>query len=589
MSRNKLLVSSLMLALSFTAKAQTSSIHFGAKDNWFLERLEIKAGTNNDLNLSTVKPYLRKPYVEVADSLRALLIDGKNPANLTPIDQYNLNRFQSNNKEYSRYTNDDFKDWKNEKKFLRAFFPTKGNAIEINENDFFMTVNPVFGGQIGKETDNDKRMFLNTKGLAIRGLIAKKIAFDLFVTDNQERGPMQFRQMQAMYHQVPGAGYFKRFNQSADDFMINGDGASVYTGAVDYLESRGSVSTNVTKYVNLQFGYDKNFIGDGYRSLFLGNFSNNNLFFKINTRIWKLNYTNLFMELNPSFTRAGDRLLDKKYATMHHLSVNVTKWLNVGVFESVMFGRYNRFDFSYMLPVIFYRSIEQQNGSPDNANVGFNFKANIAQSFQVYGQLMLDELNIKEITKDRTWWGNKNGTQLGIKYVDVAKIKNLDLQLEWNRVRPYTYSHRDSTSNYIHYNMPMAHPLGANFNEVIGVLRYQPMNKLYLTAKVIAYKQGVDTMGTNYGSNPNKPYNGSNRTPILYNGTMQNTYGYQVGTGVLRQTAFASFLASYELFENMFVELNASYRRFKQSNVTTSNTNFNVGLRWNIGRREYDY
>ena len=52
------------------------------------------------------------------------------------------------------------------------------------------------------------------------------------------------------------------------------------------------------KYIDVAFGYDKNFIGNGYRSLFLSDFSNNTLFLKLNTRIWKFNYQNLFMELH---------------------------------------------------------------------------------------------------------------------------------------------------------------------------------------------------------------------------------------------------------------------------------------------------
>ena len=42
----------------------------------------------------------------------------------------------------------------------------------------------------------------------------------------------------------------------------------------------------------------------------------------------------------PEFHKPGrDTLIDRKYAAMHHLSMNVTKWLNIGLFESVIFGR----------------------------------------------------------------------------------------------------------------------------------------------------------------------------------------------------------------------------------------------------------
>ena len=140
--------------------------------------------------------------------------------------------------------------------------------------------------------------------------------------------------------------------------------------------------------------------------------------------------------------------------------------------------------------MIFYRSIEQQNGSFDNSVAGLNFKANVKKQFQVYGQFLLDEFNLTEIRKGSGWWANKFGLQLGAQYVDAFGLKNLDLRLESNRVRPFTYSHRDSVANYTHYNQPLAHPLGANFQEWIGIARYQPTGKLMLQGKILYYNQG---------------------------------------------------------------------------------------------------
>ena len=64
-------------------------------------------------------------------------------------------------------------------------------------------------------------------------------------------------------------------------------------------------------------------------------------------------YQNLFLELTPQYQRGADQQLPHKYATIHHLSVNATRWLNIGVFESVVFGRANRYEFSYLNPIIF--------------------------------------------------------------------------------------------------------------------------------------------------------------------------------------------------------------------------------------------
>jgi hypothetical protein len=149
--------------------------------------------------------------------------------------------------------------------------------------------------------------------------------------------------------------------------------------------------------------------------MFFSDAGNSNLFLKLNTRIWKINYQNLFMELHAAEIPGGDKLLPKKYAAMHHLDVSVNKWLNIGLFEGVVFGRRDRFDFGYLNPIIFYRSIEQQNGSFDNSVAGLDVKANLAKKIQLYGQLSLDEFLLSEIKKNRGWWANKWGIQIGAK------------------------------------------------------------------------------------------------------------------------------------------------------------------------------
>ena len=119
------------------------------------------------------------------------------------------------------------------------------------------------------------------------------------------------------------------------------------------------------------------------------------------------------MELTPQYTRGADRRLPHKYATMHHLSVNATRWLNIGVFEAVIFDRQDRYEFGYLNPIIFYRQVERAMGSPDNVNLGFNFKAMAAKHLQFYGQILLDEFRAKELFGGNGWWGNKFGIQAG--------------------------------------------------------------------------------------------------------------------------------------------------------------------------------
>lgn len=561
----------VFLVLSFFSAAQSSYLQQQSKHLHFIDRLEIRTGSISDLNFTTTRPYDRRYAVEwlgaKADSMlkiTPLFYNTDTALKLSKADQYNLRSLYLNNQEWIK---GDRSTFNSKKPLLKNFYKTPASFIEKYGDDFFIAVNPMISYRQSVELNNTaQNTFINQRGLNVRGGIGNRVGFSAMVMDVQERGPLFVQNWIDSLQAVPGANFYKTFKQTG----------------VDYFDARGSFTFKAAKYINFQIGYDRNFIGNGYRSLMLSDFGGNQLFVKLNTRIWKFNYQNLFMELHSGAkSNNTNNLVPKKYAAMHHLSMNLLPWLNVGVFESVVFGRKDRFEFGYMNPVIFFRTIEGNLGSSDNAMVGADFKANLLKKVQVYGQLLLDEFNFSEIRKDKTWWGNKTGTQLGIKYIDVANVNNLDLQVEWNRVRPFTYSHFDSVSSYTHYNQPLAHPLGANFNEIIAVVRYQPIGKLNLTGRLIYWQQGLDSAsGRNSGADI-----------FRLNTDMRNSnYGYSMLNGVKSTGVNMSFLASYEIYENIFIDANLLFRRFTRGSEAAQNTTMlGLGVRMNLWFREYDY
>jgi hypothetical protein len=198
--------------------------------------------------------------------------------------------------------------------------------------------------------------------------------------------------------------------------------------------------------------------------------------------------------------------------------------------------------------------------------------------------LLIDEFILHQILHySDGYWANKQGLQLGIKYINAFMVKNLDLQLETNIVRPYTYQHDDSLDNYSNYNQPLAHPLGANFYEFIGILRYQPVYRWNIEGKVIFYRQGLDSAGVNFGGNVLEDYN-----------TRPRDYGFQIGSGIPANCVNASVLASWQWKENLFLDLSAQYRRYSVNDPTNTYHSSNAtmvtaGVRINMFRRQYDY
>lgn len=552
----------LILLAPCSVSAQSAYLSQDNKHRQLLDRLEIKL-RSPQLQVSTVKPFSRRLAAEVAEGADS--VAGAAAVSLSEVDRYGIGQVLMNNSEWVK---GDKSAFASNRPLWNTIYRNKANFFEVDEKDFFLAVNPVLQLQQSLEQHNTERIFLNARGVDIRGMIARRVGFYTSVVEHLERAPSFVQDRVTAFRAVPGAGRFNKYKQTG----------------WDYSDARGGIMFNAAGYLDFQFAYDRNFIGNGYRSLFLSDGGMNYLFLKINTRIWKLNYQNIFMELNPQFpasVRNSDQLLDKKYATVHHLSLNATKWLNLGLFEAVVFGRKNHFDFSYLNPVIFLRTAEKQNNSPDNGLVGFDFKANLARRMQLYGQLIFDELVIKELTAGNGWFGNKFGVQLGAKYIDAFKVNNLDLQAELNLVRPFTYSHYDSSAGYSHYNQPLAHPAGANFIEAVGIIKYQPLPRLNASARLIAWKQGVDTGSSNFGGNIFKLYN-----------TRQADYGYTLPSGVGAAGLNAQLLVSYELRENLFLDASWLIRRWKTDGDVYAPDNTHMltaGLRLNMFRRQYDY
>ncbi len=347
----------------------------------------------------------------------------------------------------------------------------------------------------------------------------------------------------------------------------------------------GYLSYSPNKIFNFQIGRDKHFWGDGYRSLFLSDYSNNYFFGKITTNVWRLKYVSLY-SMNKDLTQSnGIKNNDlNKFGTFHYLSWNVCKRFNLGVFESIVWQgrdsvRNRGFDANYLNPVIFFRPTEYSLGSSDNAFLGLSFKWNMWKKNVMYGQVLLDEFLLKEVKARTGWWANKQAVQMGLKFYDAFKVKNLFVQGEINYVRPYTYSHGSVQQNYGNYNLPLAHPLGANFAEFVGIINYTH-NKWRFEAEGMYAVYGLDSSSGSYGKN----------IFISYFKRLKD-YGNYTTQGLRTSLMFASFNASYLILPsiNLRAELGAIARIEENTKQTLNTATVFISLKTNLFNMYHDY
>jgi hypothetical protein len=563
----------LIVCFPFLIHAQSNFAPLNESYYHWIDRYEIKSGKVLPQVFTSVKPYKRSEIVSFADSVNQMGLF------TSATDKFNLEYLNNDNWEWSRAETSDSR-----KPFLKHLYKKKSDFLYADIPDFDLHVSPVLYVGGGKDSRTEETLFINTRGVEVRGMIDRKLGFYTYLSENQTQLPLYVSETVqndtslSFYPVIPHEGFWKDFKENQ---------------GYDFFQARGYITFEATRHINLQFGHDRFNIGNGYRSLIYSDYAPPAWFLKGNLKIWKLNYFYLLNQFTADVSGNSGGLTSvsggypQKFMALHHISINIGKKFNLGLFESVVFNSDGSGDFriDYLNPVIFYRAIEQQNGSSDNVLLGLDFKWNAIQKIQVYGQLVLDEFLLENIKEGNGWWANKWGVQFGAKYVDAFGVPNLDFQVETNIVRPYTYSHSTKYGSYSNYNQAVAHPLGANFSEYIGIMRYQPFPRLNITGKLIYFNKGRDTDDYNFGGD------------ILKNNRYRKTYssdpnfGNTLSQGVTNTVLYGSLLTSYQVKHNLFIDATLLLRK-SESDVPVFDTNSivtSLALRWNIAARHYEF
>ncbi len=458
------------------------------------------------------------------------------------------------------------------------------HLVQVQGDDYWFTFDPIFDLQAGKDNAADfSTTFNNTRGVYIQGGLGKQFSFSTSFYESQGRFAHYINNYAESLRAfgpdpaiIPGRGIGKRFKKDAYDYPV----------AEAYL------SYTPNKFINIQFGHGKNFIGDGYRSLLQSDVSSPSTFLKLNTKFWKIKYTNTWMwlrDVRPEVVQ--DKAFLTKYMANHYLSWNVSKRFNLGLFESVMWTNSNDrgFDINYLNPLIFFRALEFETGQgAGNALIGLSGKYKLSNNANIYSQFILDEFSLNDITGGKKSWKNKYGYQIGLKYFNAFKIDNLLFQMEYNRVRPYTYSHNTIVLNYAHDNQSMAHLWGSNFSETILIGRYH-YNRWFADAKIVFGKKGFDFNDDvddfSYGGDIYRNYNERpfDSGVTVGQGNTTNIFHFELQSGyVLNPTTNLKLFAyvSYRDF-NPDADTAAS---FKNSTLW-----FSLGLRTDLFNWYFDF
>lgn len=348
-----------------------------------------------------------------------------------------------------------------------AFFKHVVRVEPPGEN-FKLHFDPILNFEKGRDySDTINRMLnTNTRGLIASGYIGEKFYFETMFAENQSTFPDYISRTNKATLVVPGQGRWKTFK----------------TTGYDYAFSSGFFSVQPLKNLNIQVGHGKQKIGNGYRSLLLSDNAFNYPYARI-TQQWfkgRVSYTNIYSVLmnldsaSKKSTPNSERLFQKKAASFQYLSINFTKFLNIGFFQGMIWHAgddRNKQDISwqYVNPVIFSNLPQYKLNNKNNILIGADFKIKLTNKIDLYGQVMADDLSNSNKN------GNAVGYQIGLNYFNVFGIKNLFFQTEYNDVNENSFNSplgTKSNQSYSQYNQNLAYTPGSG-KEFIVITDYK--------------------------------------------------------------------------------------------------------------------
>lgn len=424
-------------------------------------------------------------------------------------------------------------------------------TVKPHNQNFKLTLDPILNIEIGNDYYKGvkKQVSNNSRGFIGCGYIGNRVYFETMLVENQSFFPQYIANNSLSTSVVAGQGRWKTFKNTG----------------FDYSMSSGFVSYQPTKNFNIQFGHGKQKIGNGYRSLLLSDNSFNYPYARF-TQQWfkgRVQYTNIYavlMNLDSASKKPipfAERLFQKKAASFQYLSVNVTKFLNLGFFQGMIWQagddrNKQHLDWQYFNPVIYTNLSQFGLNNKNNILIGADLKVKLTNKINIYGQFMADDLsNTKKL-------GNGTGYQLGLNCYDFLGVKKLFFQVEYNNVSEGSYTGpigAISNQSYSHYNQTLAYSPGYG-QELLFLTDYK-YKRFYVNLK---YHYQIVPLNGDY-----------NYATEIVNGKI----GYLINP-------------AYNL--NLFLGYNYRNQNFPNFKNLTNQTNYiYLGFRTNFYNFYYDY
>ncbi|MDX9749946.1 MAG: hypothetical protein RBT71_02570, partial [Flavobacteriales bacterium] len=333
------------------------------------------------------------------------------------------------------------------------------------------------------------RFYMNTRGFRIAGDLGR-VSFQTM-----------FHETQAI---MPGYIFWHGYTEG----VLIGHGRTKFNDGrkFDAGFSQGNVSYSPTDHINIQLGHGRHFVGHGHRSMLLSDHAMDAPYLKFSFLAMqgRLQYSTWHTKLMHRLREAdrlptgdaNEALFRWMRARFNHLSVHLGR-AQLGLFEATIYRNITSegvrpFDVQELNPVIGINTAMNGFDGERKTLVGADLRVKLMDKLYMYGQWATDRP------------GERQAWQAGLRVFDLLR-KDLHVQLEYNTADPYMYMHQRPTQAYMHASLPLAHPTGTAFNEVVAIVE-QGFGRLRLQGKVnLAARQRDPGPEASLGTDLRKP------------------------------------------------------------------------------------
>ncbi|MBU0475239.1 MAG: capsule assembly Wzi family protein [Bacteroidetes bacterium] len=330
------------------------------------------------------------------------------------------------------------------------------HLFDYKNESFTFKLDPIYGYSSASSDSINSTHFWN--GLNLYGSISDFIGFELNFRDNSADGNVDRTRAFS-----PKTGY--SFKVSRED------------GSMEFDE----VNANLTfsnNWASLTLGKDYIYYGEGTQGkIILGNKAPSfpHIKLEVNPVEW-FRFSYVYGWLNSQvidsstirYNEDGSQTFKHipKYYVAHMFSFTPLNSLNLSIGESVVYS--DSFEPVYLIPVLFFRLADHYLTVPDNAagnaQLFGSFWYNYSKiNTRFYGSVYIDEFSVQTMLAG-TPGPKAVAYTIGASVVNPY-VEDLQINVEYSKLDPFVYFHRDDAQMYTNYNYQLGHWIGSNSDQ----------------------------------------------------------------------------------------------------------------------------